>query len=217
MSAWNSICPEIHLSQVRFRALPLPAAEFSLCSFISGAQESYMEVKSPDLGPGLSCYSPNHQEGSVQVQVTKSCSRQISVGISWAKAEEISPAWILCGFPEHTVIYTALPNRILSLPGQQRSFHHHCNKQRKEDGLNKPKLFWKHFLSYFQIFTFRRWLTWQHKSLSERLIQKGLLILFLPIFTGQRGIPRNFYDQMCPKMVPQNCLISVTKVHEFVE
>lgn len=169
-----------------------------------------MEVKSPDLEPSSSCCSSNHQEGSVQVtklpqprfsgEQRKSHLPEFSVDLQstqWSgqlSREEFHPCW----------------------DNTKRSFHHHCNNQR-EDELNKQNLDWKHFLSYFQIFTFRRWLRWQHKSVTWVNVLPKRVLKFCFFLSFQGGIPRNFHSQMCPKKAPQNCLISATKAHEFVE
>lgn len=104
-------------------------------------------------------------EDSVQVRC-QSCPSQISVGISWAKAEGISLVWILCEFQTTQWSRQLFPGEFHPCwDNMKRSFHHHSNHQR-EDELNKQNLDWEHFLKYFRIFTFRRWLRWQHTSLT---------------------------------------------------
>lgn len=156
------------------------------------------------------------QEDSGQVQVTELPQTRFQWGFPEQKQKGSHLPELFGNFQVTHLILTAFPRELHPWDNTKRSFHHHCNSQREEDELNKQNLGWKHFLRYFQIFTFRRWLRWQHRSLPW--VNIWYKKAFNSVFSsGQRGIPRNFHKQICPKKIPQNCLISVTKVHEFVE
>lgn len=162
-----------------------------------------MEVKSPDLQPSPSCCSSNRQQGSVTKlpqpcfsgEQKKSHLPEFFVdlqGTQWSgqiSPEIFHPCW----------------------DNTKRSFHHHCNNQR-EDELNKTWIentFWVN--SRFSPLgggsdgNTNLWPEWMSYP------------KFCFFLSFQGGIPRNFHNHTCPKKVPQNCLISVKKAHEFVE
>lgn len=124
-----------------------------------------MEVIIPDWGPKLSCCSSRHQEGSVQVQVTKLPQLDCS-GNSLSKSRRdltcLNSLWI---FRAHSDPGSSSQQDFILAGTAQRGFHHRCNNH-GEGELHKEKLDWKHFLRYFQILTFSWWLRWQHKSLA---------------------------------------------------